>query len=162
MEERQLLTLFRQLESYVPNRDELGSIIGYSLAASLFDFNTTSRAREEIQFGQVRAIYQKLEDTLEASRKMPHEEDQRGFQALCDLQIVLEDKLKPDYLRSFAGSGDLAKRLVSYLQQRDRGYEERLRRIGLLLLMDVERRGTLTGKRSILLGDYEAISRQFR
>ncbi len=53
---KQFYSLFQTLTGYIENKDELGSIVGYSVIGSLINFETNSGSFQEINFEQVKSV----------------------------------------------------------------------------------------------------------
>jgi len=170
--ERQLYTLFGQLEHYVQNQDERGSIIGYTLADSVLHFSTTSGAPQDIKFEQVKDFYRLLEENIDHCKT--DQSQNPGFNIFCTLEARLSQELNYDTLQKYLtpelepdvkkkeNRTNLRNGLIKYLTTGRQGYEDRLRRLGLALMDSVRASRPRIGTRDILTQDYNTIEGLFK
>ncbi len=163
----QLFTLFRRLDGYVPNRSELGNLVGYCSIARLLDFETTSGSPEEVIFQQVRAVHDGLEQTKRnlAIRKL-------AYDLICDWKAAVDNRIQP-YLagadirpekgfrsgytkreKPLESRDLLIHEIILRLRNSTCNYEDRIRRDGMSLVETTLRRGEREGTKRILLADY--------
>ncbi len=155
----QLHGLLRKLSNLVENRDDLGSLIGYSVLDSLYSFSTNSGSEEEIKLQETKAIYENIDtaidDVLERLQELGTEN--ASYDLLCDKMKAVDGRMRTE-------PGDATRpsrsRLLAIIRETlpEKGYEDKIRRYGLKLLETVERRGRfIENKERTLLGDYEDI-----
>lgn len=154
--QKQLYYLFKHLSSCVENRDELATIVSYTVLEGLYDFNTNSNSAEEIKFEEMKNIYKYLDltiDHLVEKLKIFGQEDV-GYDILCDKLKSVDPLLRDDVEKKREnGRPELLTKIVETLPER--GYQDKIRRRGLVLLDTVEQRGELRGNRDRLIGDYQ-------
>ena len=154
----QLSVLCRELAKYIPNRDELGSVIGYSVVAGLLQQTETS-ATEQRKWEQTRWIYQKLEGAIDICKSFSGDPTNRGYSLFCSLKVSID----PLLVRPLGdqSSDMLTQRVLDYVSHARGSREDRLRRSGLALLEQIEKEGDLARPVDALTCDYNKIEGNF-
>ena len=153
----QLYTLIRNLSLSISDKDELGSIIAFSIITSLLDFSSNSGAEQDIMFEQSTAIYQGLAAAFIECQ------DTDSFQTVCRLHVQVNDFLfsatNNDFLES--QKSPLLQAIVATLLRRRGSIEDVLRRNGIELADAIMDKGPLVRKFDFLTQDYQLIQTHF-
>ena len=165
--EKQLFLLFKSLYPRVQDKNDYGTIIGYTVFNSLKGFHLVTSSDEERIFGEVKEVHSGFERVIEGIKKAGGD----YLSPLADLHQTTESelaKIKYQHIpmlrdiskNDFEGSWIYAGILDSLFNRQ--GYAlDKLRRYGLDLDEVVESNGFLKGNRTSLESDYRALSRCF-
>ncbi|MFC1741015.1 hypothetical protein ACFL3V_00575 [Nanoarchaeota archaeon] len=152
--ERQLYTLLNRLQAYVPNADELGALVGYCIIESLHDFDTNTGSTEQVEFEEIKAVYNGLEQVIESSK------ENDGYTTLCELKMTADpwiiESLEPE--AGYQRKSTLVQIAMNYLQSSGRDFQDKLRRKGKQIVSDVTSRGPVTGAKNSLSRDYNLVN----
>jgi len=143
------------LTTFVDNRDDLGSLVGYTLLDSLYDFRTNSGSEEEIRLQETKAVYEGITNTInEVVENLKRTGGENAsYEVLCDKIKHVDTRLKHDLAKESTQQSRLLKKILGNLPQK--GYEDKVRRYGLRLVQTVEQRGEVTQtKEQTMIGDY--------
>lgn len=156
----QLYHLLKELGLHVSDRDDLGQIIGYSILNSLLSFKTTSGARTEIEFEEIKAIYAGLEHTISSCRT------KNPYHVLCNLETKVRGKVEPLIAQEKPNETNasisppvtkLLHDIISSLTEGQRHYRDHIKRFGLSLKQTVADKGEITGWKNVLIADYKTV-----
>jgi hypothetical protein len=158
-EERQLSLVFHNLSPRIPDANDYGTIIGYTIFNALNNFHLITSSQEERIFREVKRTYDHFEDLL---KKLDDSQDY--LPSLCELQNKTEStldgfsgiRIQPITeipIEGFEGSW-IFNGILDTLFNRGGNPLDRLRRYGLELDRTVQTRGVIRGNRSCLQRDY--------
>lgn len=154
----QLYSLLDILSNHVDSRDELGTIIGYTVMDGLFNFKSKSGSFQERQFEEVKTIYRSFDSIISASQ------NKSSYAALCNFKSSI-DPLIERYISgkkiTIGKSYLLSSLLNDEILPRKKNHVDILRRDGLRLYFNVNNRGSLIGAYNILTNDYSSIKEAF-
>ena len=162
---KQFYSLFQTLTGYIENKDELGSIVGYSVIGSLINFETNSGSFQEINFEQVKSVYRGIENVISACEKEDEIAHPIGFSVYCELRTIvdpfLNEKIEEHPTMSEVHEKYFLGEIIKSLSNRRGNYQDHLRREGLALLVDIQMSGSIAGRRNSLLSDFQKMRYNF-
>ena len=158
-EQRQLYLAFHNLSPRIPDTNDYGTILGYTVFNSLNNFHLITSSQEERIFKEVKRTYAGFETLL---KKLNGSHDY--LPSLCDLQHETEltldsfastqiQRITEIPLKGFEGSW-IFSGILDTLFNRGGNPLDRLRRYGLELDRIVQTRGLIKGNRACLERDY--------
>ena len=153
--EKQLYDLIKELDNSVPDKDEIGALIGYSVVRSLFAFNTKSGSDEEIMFEEVKIIRSGIEKAVESCRETD------CFMTICEMNDAVENLKINAAKGEYEGKSSLLKMIVGGFAAANRNYEDLLRRSGLKIAEFAREKGRQEGNKNALNNEYQIVKRAF-
>lgn len=146
----QLYHLLREINPYIQNKDDFGSIVSLSIVNGLNGFNTNSGDMNEVHFEEIKDIYSQLGKVIDMCR----EENK-------DIYLTLYKSAKPLLDKNKVNSkSKLLERIVKKLNTR-RNPDDLIRRTGNLLYENIISRGPYHRPFDYLTNDYSSIEDSF-
>jgi len=156
-EASQLYSLLIPLSKCHDDKDDLGAIIGYGTFEGLSNFKSKSKSSEERKFGEIKSVYNEFKKILENSR------EGKGYELLYEIQLNVEEKLKKIKKNPHKKlQSPVLERMMDYFKRKEGNYEDKLRRMGFVLMDTIQENGEIKGtdKKKMNI-DYESIKYAF-